>query len=57
MALVGWAFVGIVLGAAGVELLRASMPELVEKVEDAAKRLVDSLCPEESSGDEKAGDG
>lgn len=49
MALVGWAVLGIVLGAAGTEILRASKPKLVEKVEDVARRFVDSLCSSKSA--------
>ena len=48
MMLIGWALLGAVLGAAGTEVLRASKPELVEKVEDAARRLVGSLCSSKS---------
>ncbi|NVL91400.1 MAG: hypothetical protein HWN69_10535 [Desulfobacterales bacterium] len=53
MGLVGLAFLGVVLGAAGTEFLRASKPELVEKIEDAARRFVNSLCSS-NSDDEKA---
>ena len=53
MALIGWVCLGIILGAAGSELLRACKPGLVEKVEDAARRVVDSLCSSKSA-DEKA---
>ncbi len=53
MELVGLALLGVVLGAAGTEFLRAKKPELVEKVENAARRFVDSLCSSESD-DEKA---
>ncbi len=53
MELVGLALLGVVLGAAGTEFLRAKKPELVEKVENAARRLVDSLCSSKSD-DEKA---
>ena len=52
MEFIGLAFLGIVLGAAGTELLRASKPELIEKVENAARRFVDSLCSSKSD-DEK----
>ena len=48
MGLIGWAFLGIVLGAAGTEFLHTSKPELVEKIEGAAKRFVDSLCSAKS---------
>ncbi len=51
MVLVGWALLGIALGAAGSELLRAGKPDLVKKVEDAAKRFADSLFPSESANE------
>ena len=44
----GWALLGLVLGAAGSEILRKKKPDLVDKVENAAKRLVDSFCSPES---------
>jgi hypothetical protein len=47
--MLGWAFLGIVLGAAGTELLRKKKPQLLEKVEDAAKRFVDSFWSSKSS--------
>lgn len=49
MVLLGWALLGIALGAAGTEILRSSKPKLVEKVEDAARRFVDSFLPSESA--------
>ena len=45
MGLIGLAFLGIVFGAAGTEFLRAKRPDVIEKIEDAAKRFVDSMCP------------
>jgi hypothetical protein len=53
MGLVGLAILGIVLGAVGAEYLRASNPELIEKVEDAARRFADSVCSSKSD-DQKA---
>ena len=50
MELVGLALLGIVIGAAGTEFLRAKKPELVEKLEDTARRFVDSLCSSKSDG-------
>jgi len=47
-----WALLGIVLGAAAAEFLRAKKPEVVEKVEDAAKRFANFLCSWERA-DEK----
>ena len=55
MGLVGIAFLGIVLGAAGTEFLRANNPELIKKVEDAARRFADSVCSSKSD-DRKAKD-
>ncbi len=55
MILVGWALLGVALGAAGTEILRAGKPKLVEKVEDAARRFVDSFIPTEAD-DEKEED-
>ncbi len=52
MGLIGLAFLGVVLGAAGTEFLRLKRPDIIEKIEDAAKRFVDSVCPSESD-DEK----
>lgn len=49
---IGLALLGIALGAAGTEFLRAKRPDIIEKVEDSAKRFVDSVCPSESD-DEK----
>ena len=53
MFLIGWAIVGLILGAAGSEILRAKKPRLVDKVEGAAKRFVDSLSSE-GTDDQKA---
>lgn len=52
MGFVGLALLGVALGAAGSEVLRAKKPELVEKVEDAAKRLVDRFLPSETTTEE-----
>ena len=49
---IGLALLGVALGAAGTEFLRIKRPEIIKKIEDAAKRFVDSVCPSES-GDEK----
>ncbi len=54
MMLVGWAIVGVIIGAAGSELLRAKMPRLVRKVEDAAKEFVDSFSRKEEPDEKKA---
>lgn len=54
--LFGLALLGIVLGAAGTEVFRARKPETVKKIEEAAKRFVDSLSSSSSSksGSDKA---
>jgi hypothetical protein len=52
MGLVGLALLGVVLGAAGTEFLRVKRPDIIEKIEEAARRFVDSVCPSESD-DEK----
>ncbi len=52
MELFGLAFLGVVLGAAGTEFLHIKRPEIIEKVEDAARRFVDLVCPSKSD-DEK----
>ena len=49
MGFVAWALLGMVLGAAGTELLRARKPDLVGKVEHAARRLVGSLRSSDSA--------
>ena len=49
--MVGWAILGIVFGAAGAEFLRRKKPELIENVEDAARRFADSLCSSKSKKD------
>jgi len=45
---IGLALLGVALGAAGTEFLRAKRPDIIEKIENVAKRLVDSVCPSES---------
>ncbi len=45
MGVIGLALLGVVLGAAGAEVLRAKKPEVIEKIEDAAKHFVDSVFP------------
>jgi len=48
MILLAWAVLGVVVGAVGSEILRATQPKLVKKVEDAAKRFADSVCPSDA---------
>ena len=52
MGLFGLALLGVALGAAGTEFLHVKRPDIIEKVEDAARRFVDSVCPSKSD-DEK----
>ena len=52
MIFAGWAILGVVIGAAGSEVLRAAKPEMVTKVEDAAKRVADALWGPESESEE-----
>jgi hypothetical protein len=52
MGMIGLAFVGMVLGAVGTEFLRAKKPELVEKIEDSARRFVDVIHLSEPAGEE-----
>ena len=48
---IGLALLGVALGAAGTEFLRAKRPDVIERIENAAKRFVDSVCPSESDGE------
>ena len=48
MGVIGLALLGVVVGAAGTEFLRAKRPEVIEKIEDSAKRFVDSIYPPKS---------
>ena len=45
------ALLGVALGAAGTEYLRAKRPDIIEKIEDAARHFVNLLCPSDSDGD------
>ena len=40
---VGLAILGIILGAAGMQFLRSSKPEMVEKAEGGIKRFLNSI--------------
>lgn len=53
MGVIGFAFLGVVLGAVGTEFLRAKKPELVEKIEDSARRFVDVIHSSDSDEEEK----
>ena len=50
MAVIGLVILGILLGAAGMQFLRSSKPELVEKAENGIKRFWNSM-PFTKSGD------
>ena len=52
MALIGLALLGVAVGAAGTEILRARNPELVEKVEESARRLVERFFPSKTDDEE-----
>lgn len=43
MYMIGTTIVGILLGVSGSEILRRRCPDLVKRVEDSAKRVVDSF--------------
>jgi len=53
MGTIGLALLGVVLGAAGTEVLRAKKPEVIEKIEDTARRFVDSICSSKSDKKKK----
>lgn len=48
---IGIGLVGVIIGAAGVELLRRQKPEAIEKVEEAARRFVESFSSKKSDED------
>ena len=50
MGLVGLAVLGIILGAAGMEFLRASKPEVAAKVENGVKHFANSVRPSKRCG-------
>lgn len=52
MILIAWAVLGVVAGMVGSEILRAKKPKLVGKVEEAAKKFVDSFYPAGPSDEE-----
>jgi len=43
MSMVGLALVGVLVGAAGAEFLRATKPDSVKRLEESARRFVDRL--------------
>ena len=53
MGTIGLALLGMFFGAVGVEFLRAKKPEIIKKIEERAKHLVDSLSSSEKGDDEK----
>jgi len=52
MNLFGLALLSVLLGAAGSEILRATKPDLVQKIEVLAKRFVKSFSGSESDAEE-----
>jgi hypothetical protein len=52
MSLFGLALLGVVLGAVGSEILRATRPDLVNRIEGSAKSFVGSSDAPESSEEE-----
>ena len=56
MQMIGLVALGVVLGAAGTEFLRAKNPRIFSKIEDQAKRFVDGLglvMPDDKKEDEQ----
>jgi len=51
MNLFGLALLGVLLGAAGSEILRATRPDLVKQIEALAKRFVKSFGASESDAE------
>jgi len=49
MVLVGMALLGVALGATGTEFLHVKRPDIIEKIEDAARRFVDSAYSSDSN--------
>jgi len=49
MSVLGLALLGVLIGAAGSEILRATRPDVVEKIEDSARRFVASFSTSKSS--------
>ena len=47
---IGLALLGVALGAAGTEFLRAKRPDIIEKIENSAKRFIDKIWPSEDDG-------
>jgi hypothetical protein len=52
MGFIGLALLGVVLGAAGTGILHAKNPQLVQKVEEAAKRFVDRFASSRTAEEE-----
>ncbi len=53
---IGLALLGVALGAAGTEFLRVKRPDIIEKIEEASRRFVDSVCPSESNDEKTKGE-
>ena len=48
MSMLALGLIGIIVGAAGSEILRAAKPEFVKKIEDSAKHFAESFSASES---------
>lgn len=49
MGLLGLGLLGVVIGAVGCELLRATKPEFVQRIEESASRFAQRLGVSKSS--------
>ena len=56
MSLLGLGVVGVVIGAAGAELLRATKPEFVKKIEESAKRFTERVGLCDNDGEQEVTD-
>ena len=52
MPLLALALVGVVVGAAGAEILHAKQPELVKRIQASAKKFVKRFVPSKSPEEE-----
>jgi len=48
MSMLALGLIGVIIGAAGSEILRAARPEFIEKIEDSAKRFAEGFSLSES---------
>ena len=49
MGLIILGILGIIIGAAGIEILHAKKPEMMAKLQNNAKKCVDRVCSSKSS--------